>query len=390
MSERDQEFETRLLESASMDASGVDEQVAWALFATRTASIAALLDASSGVHALPASASQQAVGEDGAARPEAAGTGAAGTGAASAASTGAASAGAVNAASTTAVNGVGPTAGSLAAGATHSSALSTTGAAIGAGASGAKLLAPAVLTWLALGSVVGAVATASAFLLLTPQLRNNTSAAADTASYRAANRMADVEANIGVAPVSGPSLLPADPVVPMASGDEHDGKGEGSSVAAKADEPSAPPAAMDGLSRGGRPPRPGSQPASAHHASTERGQLPRTASTQPSGAGAAPAKDRDRSKGTLPAVLEQEVRLVDNARASLLGARAEQALEWIAQYRREFPLGALSRDIDFVEIEALYDSGRRGRGRDRARRFLKRYPEDPHAPAVERLLDRDE
>jgi hypothetical protein len=93
----------------------------------------------------------------------------------------------------------------------------------------------------------------------------------------------------------------------------------------------------------------------------------------------------ERSTAASRSTLGAQVALLDAARAAVAAGAFGEALRATARYQREFPQGELLPDAEVVAIEALAASGARGALGERARRFLARYPDDPHAARVKAL-----
>jgi hypothetical protein len=87
-----------------------------------------------------------------------------------------------------------------------------------------------------------------------------------------------------------------------------------------------------------------------------------------------------------PSTLAAEVAALDAARAATAGGAFDQALRLIGRYHYDFPLGELAADADVVAIEALDAKNDRAEMARQAARFLERYPDDPHAARIRRLL----
>jgi hypothetical protein len=84
--------------------------------------------------------------------------------------------------------------------------------------------------------------------------------------------------------------------------------------------------------------------------------------------------------------LAAEVAALDAARSAASANSFEEALRLIDQYHYDFPLGELSADADVVAIEVFDAKNDRAEAERRAARFLERYPNDPHAARLRRLM----
>ena len=83
--------------------------------------------------------------------------------------------------------------------------------------------------------------------------------------------------------------------------------------------------------------------------------------------------------------LRAESRLLQRARAALRSGNAAGALALLNQSRREFPKPVLGQEHEALVIEALMASGSRAQARQRARTFLKHYPNSPHAATLKKI-----
>jgi len=76
--------------------------------------------------------------------------------------------------------------------------------------------------------------------------------------------------------------------------------------------------------------------------------------------------------------------------AFLLGRSASgaQAVQWFSAYLKEQPSGALAREALGRLIEAYQAAGDRVSSRAAAERYLKSYPDGPHATLAREALHR--
>jgi hypothetical protein len=86
-------------------------------------------------------------------------------------------------------------------------------------------------------------------------------------------------------------------------------------------------------------------------------------------------------------VVESESQRVAHARALLRAGDATQALRSLLALELDEPSGLLTQEREALLIEALAASGKRDAARQRAARFLTRYPKSPHATAVRRAAE---
>jgi hypothetical protein len=85
--------------------------------------------------------------------------------------------------------------------------------------------------------------------------------------------------------------------------------------------------------------------------------------------------------------LAAEVLRIDAARAVLTGGDPAEATHLIERYHDDFPSGALAPEADVVGLEAAAANHDRSEVIRGARRFLMRYPNDPHAALVRALRE---
>ena len=81
-----------------------------------------------------------------------------------------------------------------------------------------------------------------------------------------------------------------------------------------------------------------------------------------------------------------ETRRVARARSLLQQGQANAVLLNLAELDRLAPHGVLIQERETLRIEALFALGDYERARTEARRFIARYPQSPHLPAVQRAL----
>ncbi|HEY3493353.1 MAG TPA: outer membrane protein assembly factor BamD, partial [Polyangiaceae bacterium] len=77
--------------------------------------------------------------------------------------------------------------------------------------------------------------------------------------------------------------------------------------------------------------------------------------------------------------LEEEAALLRRARSELRGGRLAEAFATLEASRERFSLPELAQEREALLIELLYRSGEPARAAEKARSFLSRYPESPHA-----------
>jgi TolA-binding protein len=88
-----------------------------------------------------------------------------------------------------------------------------------------------------------------------------------------------------------------------------------------------------------------------------------------------------------PSTLAEQVSRIDTARVAIASGDYDEAIRLVGRYHDDFPDGALAPDADVVALEAAAAKDDRAEVVRRARSFLARYPNDPHAARVEWLAD---
>ena len=85
--------------------------------------------------------------------------------------------------------------------------------------------------------------------------------------------------------------------------------------------------------------------------------------------------------------LKEEAALLRRARAELRAGALAQAFATLEASRRAFTAPELTQEREALAIELLYRSGERAAAASRARDFLARFPESPHAAAIRGFAD---
>jgi hypothetical protein len=88
------------------------------------------------------------------------------------------------------------------------------------------------------------------------------------------------------------------------------------------------------------------------------------------------------------AVLRDEIRLLDRARAALRMRAPQQALQELRHYFDGHPHGMLEPEAAVLRIEALRENGDRVQAAAASREFLARHPDGPLADRVRRLAEK--
>jgi TolA-binding protein len=102
---------------------------------------------------------------------------------------------------------------------------------------------------------------------------------------------------------------------------------------------------------------------------------------------ATPPARPHRASAVAASTLAAEIAALDGVRKAMARGAFDRAFEGTQAYARKFPRGQLSADADALAAEALAGRGERAAASERAARFLERYPEDPHAARMRRLID---
>jgi len=98
---------------------------------------------------------------------------------------------------------------------------------------------------------------------------------------------------------------------------------------------------------------------------------------------AAPAPIR---RGREAAALDDEVAIIDSARAALAAKRPEAALARVETYQRRFRSGHLTEEANALEIQALAAMGRRDEAKSKGKRFFASYPGSAYGRRVQSVL----
>ena len=85
--------------------------------------------------------------------------------------------------------------------------------------------------------------------------------------------------------------------------------------------------------------------------------------------------------------LAEEGRLLAQAHQLVQSGNASQALEVLRLSATRYPRSVLYQEREVLTIEALGATGAAGAARQRAERFLKRYPSSPHADRLKRFVE---
>jgi len=109
--------------------------------------------------------------------------------------------------------------------------------------------------------------------------------------------------------------------------------------------------------------------------------------TEPTPAAASVASFPSDGPALAASRLKEEAALLRRARAELRAGALAQAFATLEASRRSFTAPELTQEREALAIELLYRSGERTAAATRARDFLARFPESPHAAAVRAFSD---
>jgi hypothetical protein len=85
--------------------------------------------------------------------------------------------------------------------------------------------------------------------------------------------------------------------------------------------------------------------------------------------------------------LAAERRLLETARAQLVGGEPDHALAVLDSHRAQFPRGVLAEEREALTIQALVRAGRSDEARAKALAFQQRAPDSLFRPAVESAIE---
>ena len=84
--------------------------------------------------------------------------------------------------------------------------------------------------------------------------------------------------------------------------------------------------------------------------------------------------------------LSEELALLDQARAALRGSGPAPALRHLRHYEQRFPKGSLAFEAEVLKVQALAASGKRKAASERAKRLLRRNPNNVAASRLKRYV----
>lgn len=134
------------------------------------------------------------------------------------------------------------------------------------------------------------------------------------------------------------------------------------------------------------PSTPGPAAPATASASAALAERPAAASGSPAIAAFADPPAPARPEGSArSSQLEAEARALREARAELRAGQLSAAFATLEASRRQFSAPALDQEREALTIELLAQSGQAAAAKARARAFLTRFPESPHAARVRQL-----
>ena len=116
--------------------------------------------------------------------------------------------------------------------------------------------------------------------------------------------------------------------------------------------------------------------------------LPENAASAPEASpSVAPTAQAPRSRSTgAVADIQEQIALLDAARAAVASGSAGRALELVRQYQAKYPTGSFRPEATALKIEALVKSGRLEEAKSLAQRFVAEHRGTPLADRVSRLI----
>jgi TolA-binding protein len=103
--------------------------------------------------------------------------------------------------------------------------------------------------------------------------------------------------------------------------------------------------------------------------------------------GSAPGATAPSASAPGRAGIAAEIALLDAARTAQTSGNHARALSLLDQYATEFPAGGLAAEAEVLRIDVLAARGDRAVAAERARRFLQRHPNSPHAERLRRIAE---
>ena len=100
-----------------------------------------------------------------------------------------------------------------------------------------------------------------------------------------------------------------------------------------------------------------------------------------------PARVQPPARPSSATTLAEEGRLLAQAHQLIQSGQGQQALEVLHTSEARYPRSVLSQEREVLTIEALGATGASSAAEQRAQRFLKRYPNSPHAGRLKRFVE---
>jgi hypothetical protein len=143
------------------------------------------------------------------------------------------------------------------------------------------------------------------------------------------------------------------------------------------------------LSGEAAPPAPALAPAPRAHGSPAASPpAPAPLANESAPLESAPRSEQQPSRAALPgSTLAEEGKLLAKARQLAQSGHAREALELLQASAQRFPRSVLSQEREVLTIEALAASGNLPSAKQRAQRFLQRYPTSPYLERLQRFTE---
>lgn len=102
----------------------------------------------------------------------------------------------------------------------------------------------------------------------------------------------------------------------------------------------------------------------------------------------APRPARGSAAPAPSAELSEQIRLIEAARAGVVGRDAKSALAALDSYAAKYPRGAFGQEATVLRIRALDQSGDSARATALAKSFVARFPQSPHVARLKPIAER--
>jgi hypothetical protein len=187
-------------------------------------------------------------------------------------------------------------------------------------------------------------------------------------------------AGLGVGKMAIAGLVAAGAITALVIRGVHPVPSNASSLSTEQGLVVAPPPAEAPSSIATEPPAPVAEPQALPGAGAPPSPTPRATAIFP----AHPARAaKSQAADATDSDIHDQIRLIDEANASLHGGDAKAALRTADVYSTKYPNGALGQEAAVIRIEALEQSGSHARAASLARAFLAKHPTSAHAKRLE-------